>query len=110
MPKKAAAAFHKLKEIMSRRPFLHHPDMNLKFNLFVDGSQGQVKDQPSGGLLACLVQYPDDDETKPPRAIGFASRSLMPYEKNYTTTNMESCAAVFGIMHFEGMLYLHLQQ
>ena len=89
---------------MSRRPFLHHPDMNLKFHLFVDGSQGQVKDQSSGVLSACLVQYPEDDEAKMPRAIGFASRSLMPYEKNYTTTNIESCAAVFGITHFERFL------
>lgn len=104
LPYEAKQAFFKAQKMMGRRPFLHHADMNLRFHLFVDGSLGQVKDQTTGGLSACLVQYPEDDETKPPRAIGFASRGLTSFEKNYTTTNIESCACVFAITHFEKFL------
>ena len=78
LPLEAKAAFRKTQDIMQKKPFLHYPDLNLRMHLFTDASLGTIGEK-DGGLSAALVQYPNDDETKPPRAKGFASRSLQPF-------------------------------
>ena len=41
LPKEAKKAFKKCQAIFSNRPFLHYPDFNLQFHLFVDASLGE---------------------------------------------------------------------
>ena len=73
LPKEAMEAFQKCKKLFSNRPFLHFPDFNLTFHLYVDASLGNLDEIKEGGLAGCLVQYPNNDTTKPPRPIGFAA-------------------------------------
>ena len=96
LPQNAIEAFEKIKRVLTTRPVLNYAKSNLRYHLFVDGSIGQVGGQ-DGGLGAVLVQYENDDETKPPRVIGYASRGLLAHEKNYSSFLIESAAAVFGI-------------
>ena len=100
LPADAVAAFRKTQEIMRTKRFLHYPDFNLRMHLFTDASPSTIGEK-DGGLSASLVQYPNDDETQPPRAIGFVSRSLQPYEKNYSSYLCETAAIVFGVEKFE---------
>ena len=53
-------------------------------HLFPDAWIGTIGEK-DGGLSAALVQYPNNDESKPPRAIAFASRNLQPFKKNYSS-------------------------
>ena len=76
MPKSAKEAFQKCKKIFTERPFLHYPDFNLKFHLFVDTSLGDLQELKEGGIAGCLVQYPNDDVNAKCRPIGFCSRGL----------------------------------
>ena len=76
MPKSAKEAFQKCKKIFTERPFLHYPDFNLKFHLFVDASWGELQELKEGGLAGCLIQYPNDDVNAKCRPIGFCSRGL----------------------------------
>ena len=100
----ALATFEKCKALLAKRPVLAYPDMNLKMHLFVDGSLGEVDNEDSGGLSACLIQFEGDDVSKPPRCLGFASRTLLKHERNYSAFLVENAAAVFGIEHFSKYL------
>ena len=104
LPKEAKAAFKKCQEIFTKRPFLHYPDFNLKFHLFVDASLGDQEEAKEGGLAGCLVQYPDNDVTKPMRPIGFCSRGLQKHEKNYSAHLIESAGIIYAIEFFEKYL------
>ena len=99
----AKMAFDKCKEIFSTQPFLHFPNFNWKMHLLVDASLGNL-DEPDGGLACCLVQYPNDDTSQPPRPIGFASRSLQKHEKNYSAHLIETSGIIFGVEFFEKYL------
>ena len=104
MPKSAKEAFKKCQEIFTNRPFLHYPDFNLKFHLFVDASLGDLDEAKEGGLAGCLVQYPDNDTTKKCRPIGFCSRGLQKHEKNYSAHLIETAGIIFSIEFFEKYL------
>ena len=104
LPKKAKEAFKKCQKIFTERPFLHYPDFNLKFHLFVDASLGDQQEEKEGGLAGCLVQYPDNDVTQKMRPIGFCSRGLQKHEKNYSAHLIESAGIIFAIEFFEKYL------
>lgn len=104
LPPDALAAFKKCKDMISTRPALCYPDLNLRMHLYCDGSLGELGDKNSGGLSATLVQYENDDITKPPRILGFANRTLADSEKNYSAFLIENAASVFGIEQFSKYL------
>ena len=84
-------------------PFLHFPNFNGKMYLLVDASLGNLE-EPDGGLACCLVQYPNEDTSQPPRSIGFASRSLQKHEKNYSTHLIETSGIIFAVEFVEKYL------
>ena len=104
MPKSAKEAFEKCKKIFTKRPFLHYPDFNLKFHLFVDASLGDLAELKEGGLAGCLVQYPNDDVNAKCRPIGFCSRGLQKHEKNYSASLIETAGVIFAVEFFEKYL------
>ena len=104
LPVSAKKAFQYFKEKLATRPILAYPDMNLDMHLFVDASLGTIDDPDSGGVAACLVQFENNDETNPPKCLGWASRTLQKHEKNYSAFLAENLAAVFGIESFSKYL------
>ena len=103
--------FLKLKDIFSSRPFLCFPNFNLDFHIYCDASLGSLEDPKSGGLAGVCIQFPDNDITKPPRPIGFCSRSLKSHERQYTTSMVETLSIIFSIEYFDKYLrkrfYVH---
>jgi hypothetical protein len=85
-------AFAKLKNLLSAAPILRQADPSLPYTLKTDAS--------SYALGACLLQGEGPDE----RPVEYASRLLTPAEKNYTTTEREALAIVFGVQKFRGYL------
>ena len=104
LPKDAKEAFKKCQQMFTTRPFLSYPDFNLKFHLYVDASLGNVDEAKEGGLAGCLVQYPNNDLTKPVKHIGFCSRGLAPHEKNYSAHLIETASIIFAVEFFEKYL------
>jgi hypothetical protein len=86
-------AFAYLKQRLCEDPILHHPDFSKTFKLFTDAS--------TTGLGAVLSQDIDDREY----VIAYASRTLVPAEKNYGITELECLAIVWAIGHFRPYLY-----
>jgi hypothetical protein len=85
-------AFAKLKNLLSASPILRQADPSLPYTLKTDAS--------SYALGACVLQGEGPDE----RPVEYASRLLTPAEKNYTTTEREALAIVFGVQKFRGYL------
>ena len=96
LPEEAQEAYEQLKEALTNPPVLAYPNPNLDYHLVVDASLG-LQGAP-GGLGASLIQI---DEQGVPRAVGFASRGLSKFEKNYTSYLAELTACVFGIEYFQ---------
>ena len=48
LPKCAKEAFKKCQALFTNRPFLHYPDFNLEFHLYVDASLGDKKQKKVG--------------------------------------------------------------
>ena len=96
MPEASLQAFQSLKDQLLDPPILAYPDPNLDYHLMVDASIGS--ETVPGGLGAALVQISNKGV---PQAIGFASRSLNKYEKNYSAYLLELTSACFGIEHFD---------
>ena len=82
-------AFEQLKRCLCSPPVLAFPDWNKEFTLTTDAS--------SIGLGAVLEQADNDGQLHP---IGYASRVLNPAERNYSATDREALALVWGIKHF----------
>ncbi|BES89445.1 multicellular organismal development [Nesidiocoris tenuis] len=78
-------AFESLKSYLTSAPILGRPDFNSPFILQTDASQN--------GLGAALVQMQDDQE----RVITFCSRTLTAPERNYSVTEKECLAVIYGI-------------
>lgn len=76
-------AFEMLKEILIQLPELAYPDVHLPYELHCDASDV--------ALGAVLVQNG--------RPIAYASRTLLPAEKNYSTTERE-CLAVYWSLQY----------
>lgn len=86
-------AFQALKEALTSAPILAFPNFSEMFHLFVDAS--------NDGIGATLGQIQDGKEV----AIAYAGRDFNSAERNYSTTEREALAVIFGIKKFEP--YLH---
>lgn len=89
----ALTNFQTLKTILTKEPILHLPDPTKTFVLRTDASLV--------GLGAILLQYTDDT----PHPIAYASRTLLPAEKNYSVIERECLAIVWGINKFKYYLF-----
>ncbi|KAJ3641419.1 hypothetical protein Zmor_027927 [Zophobas morio] len=78
-------AFDKLKRLLAMAPILRQADPTMPYILKTDAS--------SFALGACLLQGEGADE----RLVEYASRLLTSAEQNYTTTEKQALAIVFGV-------------
>jgi len=85
-------AFQTLKKALASSPVLACPDFTRRFFLQTDAS--------TTGLGAVLTQHFEDGE----KVIAYASRTLNGAEKNYSATELECLAVVWGIRHFRGYI------
>ena len=82
------------RHLLSSRVLAHvHFDPQLPISVVVDNS--------SYGLGAVLTHVIDGQE----RPVCFASRSLLPAERNYPQVEREALAIVFGLKHFHNYLW-----
>ncbi|XP_025073445.1 uncharacterized protein LOC112552444 [Pogonomyrmex barbatus] len=85
-------AFDALKNNLTTAPVLACPDFERPFTLQTDAS--------TIGLGVVLTQYFPEGE----RVIAYASRTLNGAEKNYSATELECLAVVWGIRKMRGYL------
>ena len=86
-------AFRKSKGLLTSAPLLVHYDGNKKIVLSCDASPY--------GIGAVLSQVMEDDSEQP---VAYASRSLLPAEKNYSRLDKEGLALIFGVKKQSGPL------
>ncbi len=82
-------AFQAIKDALTSAPCLYPADQNKPFILQTDAS--------GEGLAAILVQPHDDGE----HPVAFKSRRLTKAEKNYSATEQECLAVVWGVDEFD---------
>lgn len=85
-------AFTSLKNALTTAPILACPDFNKTFLLQTDASET--------GLGAVLTQYHGNQE----RVVAYASRTINGAEKNYSVTEKECLAVVWGIRKMRAYL------
>ena len=83
------AAFDKLKQSLCSAPILCYPDFDRELILQMDASDV--------GLGAVLSQI---DNSGNQHVVAYASKTLSPHKKNYSTTEKEAYAIQFGTQHF----------
>ena len=83
-------AFETVKKALICNAVLTHPDFSKEFTITTDASDY--------GLGACLAQ---EDKNSFLRPIAFASRCLNSAEQNYSATDRELLAVVFGLEQFK---------
>jgi transposase InsO family protein len=88
-------AFDDLKQALSTPPVLAHYNPNATIELHTDAS--------SFGLGAVLLQ--PDCESLVLRPVAYASRTLSPAERNYSTTERECLAIVWAVTKFRPYVY-----
>ena len=88
-------SFEKIKELLSSTKVLTHFDPRKPIILTVDAS-------PFG--IGAILSYRIDGTEHP---VGYMSRSLNKAEKNYSQTELEALAIIFGILKFQSYLYGH---
>lgn len=89
-------AFEKIKEELVNSEMLHKPDLSLPFCMLTDSS--------GYGLGVHLFQEKEVDGIREHLSIAFASRILQKHEKNYTITEKELLAIVWGFRKFKNYL------
>ena len=99
LPQEAMAAFKTIRHAIASSPCMAYPSRTGKYTLQVDAAQGDVKN--AGGMGAVLFQTQSDGMNRP---IGYASRQLYTYEKNYPPFLLEMGAAVYGMDYFHHYL------
>ena len=87
-------AFDKIKEALTLDLFLTHFDSNLELIVACDTS--------SYGVGACILHKMPDGTNKP---IAYASRTLLPTERNYLQIEKEALGIIFAVTKFHR--YLH---
>ena len=87
---KEEEAFRTLKESLSEAPILCLPDVQQEFIARTDAS--------STGLGAVLLQRNEEGMKLP---VAYASRKLLPRERNYSTIERECLALIWGISKFQ---------
>jgi hypothetical protein len=88
--------FELILEALTNPPLLVFPDFTKEFILSTDASDV--------GLGAILSQKDTEGNE---RVIAYASRGLLPSERNYVTYEKECLAIYWGIDHFKPYLYGH---
>jgi hypothetical protein len=86
-------AFNKLKNSLVNEPVLQYPDFNRPFILTSDAS---------GKALGAILSQGKVGSDLP---IAYASRTLNKSESNYSTTELECLAIIFGVKQFRPYLY-----
>ncbi|GBC25874.2 retroviral-like aspartic protease 1 [Rhizophagus irregularis DAOM 181602=DAOM 197198] len=86
-------AFENLRDKLTTAPIVQYPDFSKPFFLYTDAS--------IIGLGAVLAQKTDDQEY----VIAYASRTLIPVEKNYAITELECLAIVWAVKYIQHYLY-----
>lgn len=89
---KEQKAFEKLKALLVSPPILKQIDEAKPFKIMTDAS--------NYALGAVLIQGEKEDE----HPIEYASRLLLPAERNYSTTEREALAVVWAIQKFRGYI------
>lgn len=89
---KEQRAFDQLKTVLTSSPILACPDFSRTFVLQTDAS--------TIGLKAVLTQFFPEGE----RVIAYASRMLNNAETNYSATELECLAVLWGIRRMRGYL------
>jgi len=84
-------AFNKLKMALISKPILRPPDMSKDFKIFCDSS--------TVALSSILMQQ--DDKTQKNYVVAYASRKLLPRERNYAIVELELMAIVFALTKFK---------
>lgn len=90
--KEEECAFNKLKELLSSPPVLQQVQESEPFLLRTDASNYAIG--------AVLLQGEKDKE----HPIEYASRLLIPAERNYSTTEREALAVVWAVQKFRGYI------
>lgn len=80
-----SCAFQNLKRSLMSAPCLAFPDMDSDFELHIDGS---------GVGVGCVLHQVQNGEL---RTIGYSSRTLSTAERNYSATEREILAVVWGL-------------
>jgi hypothetical protein len=82
-----------LKEILTSKPILQYPEFSKEFILTTDASNEGIGAILSQGQIG--KDFP----------IAYSSRNVNKAERNYTTSEKELLAIVWGIKHFRPYLY-----
>lgn len=91
---KSRLAFKTLRIRLMTAPVLRFPHFSKPFFVETDASKDAI--------AAILAQKDKKGKLYP---IGYVSRTTLPYEKNYTVTELECLALVFGMKQFRCYLY-----
>ena len=102
LPPDARESFEILKKNLCEAPILGYPSPNREFIVTTDASTGSADQKEPGGVGAVLSQI---DPEKGEVIIDYASRSLRPFEKNYSAFMLEAAAASWGLDHWYVYLY-----
>ena len=78
---------------MLGEPILSYPDFDHKFELYTDAS--------NTGIGAVLSQTVNGEE----KTLAYASRSLKPHERKYSTIERECLAMVWAVKYFRPYLF-----
>lgn len=95
----ANRAWEKLKDILTNAPLLARVDFSKPFFLSTDWSPRAI-----GAVLLQRV-FSANGDIASEGVIGYASRKLTDAERNYSATEGECLAVVFGIKFFRSYLY-----
>ena len=87
-------AVDKLKKYLTSEPLLKLPDLNAEFILYIDASNR---------ALGCVLAQLDSKGNE--YVCAYGSRKLKAAEINYSTTERECLAVVWGIKHFRYFLH-----
>jgi hypothetical protein len=93
----AQAAFDKLKELLSERILLVHPDPHKPYILHTDASNTAI-----GAVLS------QEDERRKLKPIAFISRTLMLSEQRYSVIERETLAIRWAVKKLHAFLYATL--
>ena len=85
-------AFEDLKHALTKEPLLQYPDFNKTFNLTCDASNYAI---------GCVLSQGPVGKDLP---IAYASRTLNKAEQNYSTTEKELCAIIWGVKQYRPYL------
>ncbi len=89
------SSFEKLKHLLTTAPLLAYPRFGATDEFILE------TDASIDGLECVLSQKQEDGLVHP---VTFATRSLQPHEKNYSSTELETLGHVWSVKHFRPYL------